>query len=48
MTSGCEDAGVEVVVADARARIPLLLRTLESAGFCQTSLLMRYPGVDVG
>ena len=30
-----EDAGVEVVVADARARIPLLLRTLESAGFCQ-------------
>lgn len=43
-----EDAGVEVVVADARARIPLLLRTLESAGFCQTSLLMRYPGVDVG
>ena len=43
-----EDEGVEVVVADARARIPMLLRTLESAGFCQTSLLMRYPGVDVG
>ena len=43
-----EDEGVEVVVADARARIPMLLRTLESAGFCQTSLLMRYPGVDIG
>ena len=43
-----EDDGVEVVLADARARIPVLLRALESAGFCQTSLLMRYPGVDVG
>ena len=38
-----EDDGVEVVLADARARIPVLLRALESAGFCQTSLLMRYP-----
>ena len=43
-----EDAGIRVVVADVRARIPLLLHTLESAGFCQTSLLMRYPGEDVG
>ena len=43
-----EDSGVSVVVADVRARIPLLLHTLESAGFCQTSLIMRYPGVDVG
>ena len=43
-----EDDGIKVVVADARARIPYLLRTLESAGFCQTSLLMRYPGVDIG
>ena len=43
-----EDAGVSVVIADARARIPMLLRTLESAGFCQTSVRMRFPGVDIG
>ena len=43
-----EDLNITAVVADARARIPMLLRTLESAGFCQTSILMRYPGVDVG
>ena len=50
LTLACEklwDEGAQIVEADVRARIPLLLRTLESAGFKQTNLLMRYPGVDI-
>ena len=39
--------GAATVEADARARIPLLLHTLGSAGFRQASLLMRYLGVDI-
>ncbi len=35
------------IEADARVRVPLLLHTLESAGFRQERLLMRYPGVDI-
>ena len=43
-----EDGGIITVEADVRVRIPMLLRTLESSGFRQSSLLMRYPGVDIG
>ena len=44
---GRQGAGAVAVEAEARARIPLLLRTLESVGFRQERLLMRYPGVDI-
>jgi len=35
------------VEADIRVRIPFLLRTLEHAGFRQTKLIKRYPGIDL-
>ena len=33
--------------AEAQARVPYLLQTMEKAGFQQAELLMRYPGIDV-
>ena len=38
---------VRAAEAEARARVPMLLHTLSSAGFRQRLLLKRYPGVDV-
>lgn len=39
--------GVYTVEADIRVRIPHLLHTMEGAGFSQSRLLMRYPGIDL-
>ena len=36
------------VGAEIQARVPNLLHTMEKAGFRQSELLYRYPGIDVG
>jgi hypothetical protein len=41
------EEGLYAVQADARARIPGLLATLEDSGYHQDKLLMRYPGIEV-
>ena len=41
------ECGLYAAQADARARIPGLLTTLEHSGYRQEKLLMRYPGVDI-
>ena len=33
--------------ANIRARFPHALKLMQSVGFSQTELLMRYPGIDV-
>ena len=46
----CEDferAKLFCAQANVRARIPHVLKLMEKAGFKQTELLMRYPGVDI-
>ena len=35
------------VEADVQARVPNLLHTMERAGFRQSELLLRYPGIDI-
>ena len=42
-----ERARLDVVEASVRVRIPHILKTMESVGFRQTDLLMRYPGLDI-
>lgn len=42
-----EKRGLKFTQADVQARIPGILHVMESAGFSQDSLLMRYPGIDI-
>lgn len=39
--------GLQTAQAEVQARIPNLLRVMESSGFQQRQLILRYPGVDV-
>lgn len=39
-------SGLSYASAEVQARIPNLLRTMESGGFSQAQLIMRYPGID--
>lgn len=41
------DAEIYSVRAEVQARIPHLLKCMESAGFQQSELVLRYPGIDV-
>lgn len=41
-------AGLERAEAEVQARIPNILRVMESAGFRQAELILRYPGIDIG
>ncbi len=39
--------GLATVQAEVQARIPNLLKVMESSGFRQARLLLRYPGIDI-
>lgn len=41
-------AGLISAEAEVQARIPGMLRAMESAGFRQSELILRYPGIDIG
>lgn len=41
------DAGLFRAEAEIQARIPAMLHVMESAGFHQAQLLLRYPGIDI-
>ena len=43
----CEKQKLYCVEANARARIPYVLKLFEKMGFRQEELLMRYPGADI-
>ena len=40
--------GLEFAEAEIQARIPVMLHVMESAGFRQAELILRYPGIDIG
>ena len=42
-----QNRGLEAAQAEVQARIPNLLHVMESSGFRQKQLILRYPGVDV-
>ena len=42
------DANLYRVEAEIQARVPNLLHAMEKAGFRQSELLFRYPGIDIG
>ena len=42
------DSDIFRVEAEIQARVPNLLRTMEKAGFRQSELIYRYPGIDIG
>ena len=42
------DADLYQAEAEVQARVPNLLHTMEKAGFRQSELLFRYPGIDLG
>lgn len=41
-------AGLRRAECEVQARIPGMLRLMESAGFRQAELILRYPGMDIG
>jgi len=41
------EEGLAVAEAELQARIPGMLHVMESAGFRQAELLLRYPGIDI-
>ena len=41
-------SGLECATAEVQVRIPHVLRSMESAGFRQAELILRYPGIDIG
>lgn len=43
----CARSGLDSIQVEAQVRIPNLLHLLESSGFRQKELILRYPGVDV-
>lgn len=43
----CMRRGLDRVQAEVQARIPNLLHVLEGAGFRQSELILRYPGIDM-
>lgn len=42
-----EKAGLKRAEAEVQARIPGILHVMESAGFRQAELILRYPGIDI-
>ena len=42
-----EQQNLQYAEASIRARYPHMLKTMSKAGFAQTELLMRYPGIDI-
>lgn len=42
-----EKAGLSRAEAEVQARIPGILHVMESAGFRQAELILRYPGIDI-
>lgn len=42
-----EKAGLKRAEAEVQARIPGMLHVMESAGFRQAELILRYPGIDI-
>lgn len=43
-----ESDGLTRAEAEVQARIPGMLHVMESAGFRQAELILRYPGIDIG
>ncbi len=46
--SSLHEDGMEFATAEVQVRIPHVLRAMESAGFHQSALILRYPGIDIG
>lgn len=42
------ESGAHCATAEVQVRIPHILHTMESAGFRQSELILRYPGIDIG